>query len=205
MAYYENRGSGKRGIMHRHSVTILLIVINVIIYFAEEMSGGSTNNQVALTYGASFTPFILEGQWWRLFTAMFVHFGISHIFNNMISLYILGRIVEEYYGHFRFLILYLVSGLGGNVLTVLLELHSGNYALSAGASGAIFGIMSAFVLFAIKPETRKYFPLKNVLAGIFFSIMPGFFNSGISISAHIGGFITGIILAFLLDPYKRRS
>lgn len=197
--------SRRRGVAHRYFVTIVLIMINIIIYFAEEMSGGSTNNNVALTFGAAFTPFIMQGQWWRLFTAMFVHFGISHIANNMLSLFILGRIVEQYYGHFRFLIIYLVSGLGGNILTVILELHSGNFGLSAGASGAIFGIMSAFVLFAIKPATRRFFPLKNVLAGVFFSIMPGFFNSGISISAHIGGFITGIILAFLLDPYKKRQ
>ena len=196
--------SRRQGIAHRYSVTIVLIVINIIVYFAEEMSGGSTSNNVALTFGAAFTPFILQGQWWRLFTSMFVHFGISHIANNMLSLFILGRIVEQYYGHFRFLVLYLVSGLGGNILTVLLELHSGDFNLSAGASGAIFGIMSAFVLFAIRPETRRCFPLKNVLAGVFFSIMPGFFNSGISISAHIGGFITGIILAFLLDPYKHK-
>jgi len=196
--------SRRQGIAHRYSVTIVLIVINIIVYFAEEMSGGSTSNNVALTFGAAFTPFILQGQWWRLFTSMFVHFGISHIANNMLSLFILGRIVEQYYGHFRFLVLYLVSGLGGNILTVLLELHSGDFNLSAGASGAIFGIMSAFVLFAIRPETRRFFPLKNVLAGVFFSIMPGFFNSGISISAHIGGFITGIILAFLLDPYKHK-
>ena len=196
--------SRRQGIAHRYSVTIVLIVINIIVYFAEEMSGGSTRNNVALTFGAAFTPLILRGQWWRLFTSMFVHFGISHIANNMLSLFILGRIVEQYYGHFRFLVLYLVSGLGGNILTVLLELHSGDFNLSAGASGAIFGIMSAFVLFAIRPETRRFFPLKNVLAGVFFSIMPGFFNSGISISAHIGGFITGIILAFLLDPYKHK-
>lgn len=197
--------SRRREIAHSYFVTIILIVINIIIYFAEEMSGGSNDNNVALTFGASFTPFIMQGQWWRLFTAMFVHFGFSHIANNMISLFILGRIVEQYYGHFRFLVLYLVSGLGGNILTVLLELHSGQYALSAGASGAIFGIMSAFILFAVKPETRRIFPLKNVIAGIFFSIMPGFFTSGISISAHIGGFITGIILAFLLDPYKSKK
>lgn len=205
MSDYGSRGSRRQGIAHGYTVTIALIVINIIIYFAEEMSGGSTNNNVALTFGASFTPLIMQGQWWRLFTAMFVHFGISHIANNMLSLFILGRIVEQYYGHIRFLVLYIVSGLGGNILTVLLELHSGEFGLSAGASGAIFGIMSAFVLFAVKPATRRFFPLKNVIAGIFFSIMPGFFNSGISISAHIGGFITGIILAFLLDPYKSKK
>ena len=101
--------SRRQGIAHRYSVTIVLIVINIIVYFAEEMSGGSTSNNVALTFGAAFTPFILQGQWWRLFTSMFVHFGISHIANNMLSLFILGRIVEQYYGHFRFLVLYLVS------------------------------------------------------------------------------------------------
>lgn len=195
-----NTRSGRRqAIHHGYFITVLLITINIIIYLAEEMCGGSTVNSIALTFGASFTPLIMQGQWWRLFTSMFVHFGISHIANNMLSLFILGRIVEQYYGHLRFLILYLLSGLGGNVLTMILELGSGKYALSAGASGAIFGIMAAFVIFAIKPETRRIFPLKNVLAGIFFSILPGFISSGISLSAHIGGFVTGFVMVLLME------
>lgn len=163
---------------------------------------------MALRFGAYYLPYVIEkGEWWRLFTSMFLHFGISHIVNNMISLYVLGNIVEAYYGKIRFLILYLVAGVGGNLMTLFVDLHSSGveYGLEAGASGAIFGVMAAFVFFAVNPLTRKAFPFKRVIAGIFFALLPGFTSSGISLTAHIGGFITGLVLSFILNPYKQRK
>lgn len=186
-------------------VTIVLIMINVLVYLAETAAGGSMNTAVAVRFGALYTPYVIErGEWWRLFTSMFVHFGLSHIASNMLSLYVLGNTVEAYYGRVRFLILYLVSGLGGSILTILIDLQSTEFALNAGASGAIFGIMSAFVVFAVNPATRKIFPIRRVIAGIFFALLPGFYTSGISVTAHIGGFVTGLILAFILDPHHSR-
>lgn len=184
-------------------VTIVLIVINVLVFFAEAIAGGSQNAEVALRFGALYTPYVIgRGEWWRLFTSMFIHFGISHIANNMISLYMIGNTVEAYYGSVRFLILYLLSGLGGGLFTMLLDINKAEFALTAGASGAIFGIMSAFVVFAVNPVTRKIFPIKRVIAGIFFALLPGFMTSGISVTAHIGGFITGLITAFITDPHR---
>ncbi|MGN0240485.1 MAG: rhomboid family intramembrane serine protease [Candidatus Weimeria sp.] len=187
-------------------VTIVLIVINVLVFFAETIAGGSTSSIVALKFGALYTPYVIErGEWWRLFTSMFIHFGLSHIASNMLSLYVIGNTVEAYYGRVRFLILYLLSGLGGGLFTILLELNNTGFALTAGASGAIFGIMSAFVVFAVNPVTRRIFPIRRVIAGIFFALLPGFMNSGISISAHIGGFITGLIIAFITDPHRSKK
>lgn len=186
-------------------MTIILIVINVLVYLAETAAGGSQNTQVALRFGALYTPFVIvRGEYYRVFTSMFLHFGISHIASNMVSLYVIGNVVEAYYGRIRFLIIYMLSGIGGGLFTIWIELQQGNYSLMAGASGAIFGVMSAFVVFAVNPVTRRAFPIRRVIAGIFFALLPGFYTAGISLSAHIGGFITGLILSFLLDPHHVR-
>lgn len=189
----------------RPTMTIILIVINVMVYLAETAAGGSQNTQVALRFGALYTPFVIvRGEYYRVFTSMFLHFGISHIASNMVSLYVIGNVVEAYYGRIRFLIIYMLSGIGGGLFTIWIELQQGNYSLMAGASGAIFGVMSAFVVFAVNPVTRRAFPIRRVIAGIFFALLPGFYTAGISLSAHIGGFITGLILSFLLDPHHVR-
>lgn len=190
------------------TVTIALIIINVIVYIAESVSGGSENSLVSLRFGALYVPYVTESdEWWRLITSMFVHFGITHLASNMVSLYVVGHIVEAYYGSVRFTIIYLVSGLCGNLLTFATELSSRDFSLSAGASGAIFGIMAAFVVFAVSPALRRQFPFKRVIAGIFFALLPGFYAPGIGVTAHIGGFVSGLILCFLLNPhhlYSRR-
>ena len=181
-------------------ITILLIVINVLVYLVETAAGGSENTEVALRFGALYTPYVIvKGEWWRLFTSMFIHFGLTHIASNMVSLYMVGRIVEAYYGKIRFLVIYLAAGLGGGLLTLVTDLQSRDFSLTAGASGAIFGIMSAFVVFAVNPVTRKAFPIRRVISGIFFALLPGFYTSGISVTAHIGGFIVGLILSFVFS------
>ena len=197
--------SEKRNV-YRPVITVALIVINVLVLLAETLAGGSENSMVSLRFGALYVPYVVEkNEWWRLFTSMFIHFGLTHIASNMVSLYMMGRIVEAYYGKIRFLVIYLAAGLGGGLLTLVTELQSRDFSLTAGASGAIFGIMSAFVVFAVNPLTRSAFPIRRVIARICFALLPGFYTTGISVTAHIGGFIVGLRLAFLLDPYKRRS
>ncbi|MDD5955489.1 MAG: rhomboid family intramembrane serine protease [Lachnospiraceae bacterium] len=196
--------SEKRNV-YRPVITVALIVINVLVLLAETLAGGSENSMVSLRFGALYVPYVVEkNEWWRLFTSMFIHFGLTHIASNMVSLYMVGRIVEAYYGKIRFLVIYLAAGLGGGLLTLVTELQSRDFSLTAGASGAIFGIMSAFVVFAVNPVTRRAFPIRRVIAGIFFALLPGFYTTGISVTAHIGGFIVGLILSFLLDPHHVR-
>ena len=185
-------------------ITISLIVINTVIFLIETASGGTEDTNIAVKFGALYTPYVVEkNEWWRLLTAEFVHFGTSHLLSNMISLYFLGQIIEPYYCKVHFLLLYLLSGIGGNVLALFLDLKKTEPPVSAGASGAIFGCMAVFIVFALDPMLRGRFPLKRVLAGIVFALLPGFAVQGIGISAHIGGFLTGLILAFALKPGRR--
>lgn len=180
-------------------VTYILIGINAAVFFLETLMGGSENLQVALSFGALYTPLVTEyGQWWRLFTAMFLHFGIQHLGSNMISLWAIGPYAETFFGKARYLLLYLVSGICGNLLTVAVELHTGSYALSAGASGAICGLLSVFLIFSLMPQTRRAFPLPRVLAAIALVLLPGLTDHSISMTAHLGGLIGGFLLSAVM-------
>lgn len=185
-------------------VTYILIGINAAVFFLETLMGESENLQVALSFGALYTPLVTEyGQWWRLFTAMFLHFGIQHLGSNMISLWAIGPYAETFFGKARYLLLYLVSGICGNLLTVAVELHTGSYALSAGASGAICGLLSVFLIFALMPQTRRAFPLPRVLAAIALVLLPGLTDQSISMTAHLGGLIGGFLLSAVMTLLMR--
>ncbi len=182
-------------------VTYILIGINVLIYALETLAGGSQETEVAVRFGALYTPFVLRyGEYYRLLTAMFLHFGIDHLGSNMISLFVLGSYVESYFGKVRFLFIYFIAGLCGNVLTLFMDfLPWADPALSAGASGAICGLLGVFIVFAMTPGIRRYFPMKRVLFGIIFSLAPGLGNAEISLRAHIGGLIGGFLTALFFQ------
>ncbi len=180
------------------TVTNVLIAVNVIVFVIEEFAGGSENTEVAVSFGALYAPYVLAGEWWRLVSAMFVHFGMEHLVMNMISLAAIGRYAEEFFGPVRYLILYMLSGIGGNVLTLVSDVHSSAYAVSAGASGAICGLMAVFILFALLPGLRRAFPMRRVLFAIFLILAPGLTDHTISMTAHLGGLITGILTTGVL-------
>lgn len=179
-------------------VTVVLIVINVVVFSLETIAGGSTNNYVALLFGAQFTPFVIQGQWWRLFTAMFVHFGIGHLGSNMITLWFFGESAERILGKWQMLVLYLFSGLAGNVLTLVTELASGRYSLAAGASGAIFGLVGVYVAAALIPELRRFVSVRNIVIMLAVNIAYGISNRSINLTAHIGGLICGTGMAYIM-------
>ena len=129
-------------------MTTLIVVVLFIVFIAEELLGGSENTSVLLKLGATYNPaIVMKNQWWRLFTAQFLHIGIMHIASNAIMIWYIGQYAEPIFGHLRFLLLYLASGVGGN----LLSLAFGNdNSLGAGASTALFGIMGAMAVVGFK-------------------------------------------------------
>ena len=169
----------------------------------DKFNGGSTNNYVLILLGANFRPFILEGQVWRFFTSMFLHIGVTHLFFNAYALFIFGVEMERVFGKARFLTIYILSGLLASFASFAL----GSATLSAGASGAIFGIvgMEAAYFFKHKGILGKAGKSRLINVGVIVAInlMFGFSQQGIDNMAHIGGLISGALLAYVMLPnYK---
>lgn len=191
-------------------VTYALIAVNVIVFIVEELSGGSENVQTALDFGAFYTPLVVMGRdYYRFVTSVFLHFGAEHLGANMISLFAIGPYVEHYFGHFFFFVLYIFSGISGNMANMLFEGISGVFSISAGASGAVFGLLSVFILFAFNPRLRRVFPIQRVLLSLFLCFGAGFSDPSVNFEAHLGGFVGGFIFAFIMQEilrfYARRA
>ena len=179
--------------------TITLIVINIAVFVVETIAGGSENTQVALQFGVAYAPLVFSGEYYRLFTAMFLHFGAFHLLANMVSLGVLGPAVEKLFGKIRFLLIYLIGGLVGNILSMYMDVWLDRNALSAGASGAIFALFGAYLVMAL---SKKFTGLSvpRVLIAIVISLIPGFEMQSINMTAHIGGLIGGFVVALILLP-----
>ena len=181
-------------------LTIILAAINGIVFFMLSFGGITEDTYYMLENGAMYVPYIMEnGEYYRLFTSMFLHFGFSHLLNNMVTLLVMGRYVEPIVGKVRFLILYFVSGLGGNLLSYFEEIRTGNYTVSAGASGAIFGITGAlFALTIIYRGRIGQLTPRDMAIMVGISLYLGFASEGVDNLAHIGGLICGFLMTFLM-------
>jgi len=185
--------------------TIVLIALNVIYFFVLSLGGMTEDGYYLLEHGAVYVPYVMENkEYYRLFTSMFLHFDINHLMNNMITLGVLGSNVEPVIGKIRFLIIYFISGLGGNLLSLVEELYTQEYAISAGASGAIFGLTGALFSLAIINHGRIGDVTKQgMLFMIAVSLYLGFTGEGVDNFAHVGGLLCGMVIAFLIVSRKK--
>jgi rhomboid protease GluP len=179
-------------------VTVVLVAVNLLVFFAMLASGAGlwhSSNSVQLAWGANFGPATQDGEWWRLGTAMFLHFGAIHLTLNIWALWDGGQLVERMYGHARFAGIYFFSGLTGNLLSLVA--HKG-LAISGGASGAIFGMYGALLVFLwrerrnLHPHDFRWF-FWGAAGFASASLVLGLLITGIDNAAHIGGFLTGIL------------
>jgi len=200
-------GASLAELMHdrpsRAPVTLLLVAANGLVFLAMMGFGAGWShhsNAVQLTWGANFGPATQDGQWWRLGSAMFLHFGIVHLALNMWALWDVGRLMERLLGRWQFTLLYLASGLGGNLLSLVVQ---GNKAVSGGASGAVFSLYGALLVFLWRErrhvQRREFrwlfgfgclFTLATLGMGL---VIPGIDNA-----AHVGGLLCGALLAAVL-------
>jgi membrane associated rhomboid family serine protease/Flp pilus assembly protein TadD len=187
-------------------VTLTLIGLNVLIYVAMGLSGVSWTDpsvEHAIRWGADFGPLTLGGEWWRIFTSTFVHFGILHIGLNMWCLWNLGSSLEIFMGRKAFAVTYLLSGLMASLTSIAWN----PWRVSAGASGAIFGTAGAFVsyLYLKKvPIDRAVVKqrLKSLAIFIGYNLLYGAAGN-VDNSAHLGGLISGLALGVLVPPMLR--
>jgi rhomboid protease GluP len=194
-------------------ITLGLIGLNVMVFLVMVLRGVSPiapSPQQAIAFGADYGPLTLNGEWWRLLTSMFVHFGIIHIGLNMWCLWNLGRAAEQLMGRASYLLAYFVSGIFSSIASVFWH----PLGASAGASGAIFGIAGALVAYVYLKKTPSHLTINKRMLGslgtfiaynLAFGALPGISNA-----AHIGGLLMGLVVGAALpaagaDEAARRS
>ena len=163
-------------------VTLTIIAVCVVLYLA------STSDPTLLDQAAEWGIGIQQGQWWRLFTSIFFHVDILHITLDMVALLVIGRLIEPVIGPWRYTALFLLSGLGGSVAAYLL---SSPQSAAVGASGAIFGLFGAYFVLA----RRAAADTTGILVLIAINLAFSFSVAGIAWQAHIGGLVTGVVVA----------
>jgi membrane associated rhomboid family serine protease len=198
-------GLGSRRV---NAVTMALIAINVLVYLAELAAGGGvqgTGNWIYdhgvlvadAQYGDGSLAGVSHGEWWRLITSMFLHYGPLHLGLNMVSLYFAGSILEQVIGRWRYVLLYLVSGLAGAAGALYWTPHG----LTVGASGAIFGVLGALLVL----ERRGNIATGGQVAGLIVLnlVITLAYRSSISVGGHIGGLIGGLLLMIAFVRFPR--
>lgn len=183
----------------RQKVNLFLIFVNILVFLIMSVLGDTEDAYFIASHGGCYAPAVVAGkEYYRLFTSMFLHFGLEHMVYNMLLLLFLGETLEKMAGKVRFLILYIAGGLGGNIASVVYEWKKEEYWISAGASGAVFAVLGALVCAVIlnKGQLQDYSG-KRLIFMAALSILQGFTSSGTNYVAHVGGFATGFLLALL--------
>ncbi|OOM16310.1 rhomboid family intramembrane serine protease [Clostridium saccharobutylicum] len=208
------KGTSKTKFLEYKIPTLTIILINIILFAITQITiqnminslgisysikipdeiKNSITNTVLIKFGAKYNDLIQQGEYWRVITCAFLHSGFIHIASNMYSLYIIGPEIDQIYGRFRYLIIYIVSCVTSTSLSYIMNPNS----ISVGASGAIFGLMGALLAFAIierKKLNRKY--ISSLLQVIAINLFIGLSLNNIDNSAHIGGIIGGLVLGYI--------
>jgi len=186
-------------------ITPIIIDINILVFILMVFSGVSIfqpNTENLITWGANLRSITLSGQWWRLITNTFLHIGILHILLNMYALLYIGILLEPYLGKFRFASAYLFTG----ILASLTSIYWHPMTVSAGASGAIFGMYGVFLAMLttniIDKKTRSAL-FASIGVFVVFNLMNGV-KAGIDNAAHIGGLIGGLIIGYAYYPSLKK-
>lgn len=204
ISYYLNRGNviqdEKKEKEEKPIITYILIGLNVIMYLITAFLSGNiidSNTGVLVFLGAKVNTLIDKGQYYRLITAAFLHGGLIHIGFNMYALNALGPLVERVFGKVKYLIIYFVAAITSSYLSYIFSTS-----ISVGASGAIFGLLGASLVFAVKSEDKvgRVF-INNIMSVIVVNLIIGFSMANVDNFGHIGGLIGGFLVSLIL--YKR--
>jgi rhomboid protease GluP len=186
----------------RLSPTLVLVAVNVAFYIYTSLLGNNfivTANRVLAVYGQYTYAILYRGYWWQFITSMFVHVNIAHIAGNMFFLLIFGMKAEELFTGTEYYTIYFASGLAGNLLSLVYMFYP-NAVVSAGASGAIFGLFGAVIIFMRKVVGG------SIIGALLFAFLFFFitFSASTNIYAHFGGLFAGLVIGYLL-AMKRRA
>ena len=183
-------------------VSGILVAANVIVYLICTFTGNLLYNIGEL----DATAVLLRGEYGRIIYSMFLHAGTEHLFNNMVILFFLGAMIEKVTGHIQLLLIYLLSGIGANICSLLYKVMTMDSMASVGASGAIFGldgVLLAWIL--LDRQAMPDVTPRRVLLMIVLSLYSGFTAHNIDNAAHVGGLLTGFAAGALLCALRRRK
>lgn len=180
-------------------ITYILIALCIIMFI---LSGMGIDTITLVKFGANASSLVKSGEIYRLISYMFLHAGIIHIFFNMYSLYIVGPRVEDFFGKWKFLLIYLISGISGGLLSVAMN----GDGISVGASGAIFGLFGALLYFGYNYRGYIGTIIKSqILPIVIYNLLIGFFIPGIDMWGHIGGLLGGIFTSYMLGTIENKK
>jgi Uncharacterized membrane protein (homolog of Drosophila rhomboid) len=175
-------------------ITYALIALNVFVYLVDQLLYIKTGYPVLFVFGSKINEYIVQGQYWRLVTPMFLHGGALHLAVNAYSLYVVGPDVEKVFGRVKFIVIYIVAGLLGNVASFAFC-----PAVSVGASGAIFGLLGALLYMGIAyKDVLSSVYVTNIITMIVLNLAYGFLHPQIDNYAHMGGLLGGCLSAYCL-------
>jgi len=186
--------------------TYLFLLLNFVVFLLEIFHGGSKNTEVLIKLGAKYNPRLWMGDYWRLVTPLFLHAGWEHFLFNSLALLQLGSLVEIFFGHLKFCLIYIISGLFGSLAGAIFRPEM----ISVGASGAIFGLLGALLYFSIrKPLTARKIFGRSLWLMLGVNLCLGFLIPGIDYYGHLGGLIGGLLSAYAIglaqkDPLPGR-
>lgn len=185
-------------------VTYALLILLAVVFLMESLAGGSENVSTLIAFGAKINYLVQEGQWWRLITPMFLHIGVLHILMNGVTLYFVGNILEPLIGHVRFFVIFILSGITGNLASFA---FGATNSISAGASTSLFGMFAAFLALAVIYRENHFLGEmgKTFLALIILNLLMDLTMTSVDIWGHVGGALGGFLLgtAFGLPGIKR--
>ncbi|USS91160.1 rhomboid family intramembrane serine protease [Fructilactobacillus carniphilus] len=178
-------------------VTWTLIVVMTLVFIAMTFAGGTTNLTTLVQFGGEVNQLVRAGEWWRLITPIFIHIGWQHLTLNLLTLYFLGRILEGIFGHWRFLVLFLGSGIVGNLFSFA---FGSDGSVSAGCSTSLFGLFGAFLMLGITLPQNQWFKqtAQSFLLLIIINLVSDLFLPTIDIWGHVGGLVGGFCGSFTI-------
>lgn len=180
-------------------ITYIIMGICFIMFL---ITGMGNDTGVLIEYGANLDVLVKNGEYYRLLTSMFLHSGLLHLFFNMYALYIIGPQVESFFGKTKYLIIYLLSGISGSLLSVAFNVNT----VSVGASGAIFGLFGALLYFGYNYRGYLGNVIKSqILPVVIINLIFGFVSTGVDVAGHIGGLIGGIIVSSVLGSSDEKG
>lgn len=179
------------------TVTYLIILINLIVFGLMYVFGnGSENIDTLIKFGANYAPLTKSGEYYRLITSAFLHIGVIHLLCNLYALYVIGPQIEQFFGRVKYILIYLFSAIMGSLFTLVL---SGDNTVSAGASGAIFGLFGAILYFGY--TYRGYIGnaiISQIVPVVLLNLFIGLTSTNIGNAAHIGGLVGGYVMSLSL-------